>query len=105
MIPEFRFNRLWCCIFVAVVISCFCSVGVLHAAGEEADSGEVLQPGLSPPQSVIAMDTPRDGGLSITIQWESPSGDGEFSGYRIYRSDAPDGEFVLLGDVDAQTKR
>ncbi len=103
MIREFGFYRLWCGIFIAVLVSCSCKLCILKAAGQAADSAEVLQIGLSPPQSVIAMDTPRDGGLSITVRWESPSGDREFSGYRIYRSDTPDGEFELLSNVDAQT--
>jgi hypothetical protein len=67
------------------------------------DLEEVLPVELSPPQSVIAMDTPRDGGLSITVTWEAPGGDNQFLGYRVYRSDVKDGEYVLLGDVDDQT--
>jgi hypothetical protein len=56
---------------------------------------------LLPPQDVQAMDTPRDDGLSITVNWKRPPDEErDLLGYRIYRADSLYGEFKLVGQAD-----
>jgi hypothetical protein len=103
MMVKSRLRGFWCSVFIAgLVVSC-CGVGICQMADQLGDSVDVLQVELLPPRSVVAFDTPRDGGLAITVRWEAPDSDIPFLGYRVYRSDAMDGEYVLLGDVDDQT--
>ena len=60
---------------------------------------------LSPPTSVIAQDTPNDGGNSIDIRW-TPSGDdravaGSVTGYEVQRATSSGGPFEKVGKVAA----
>ncbi len=58
-----------------------------------------------PPASLQAFDTPHDNGHSITLSWElSPNdSDPNFLGYRILRSDSPEGPFEEKGFVPPGT--
>jgi len=57
------------------------------------------------PTEVSAMDTPFDGGGSITLSWKKSSDDGAGSndvlGYKIYRSTSPDGIFIQISTAAA----
>jgi hypothetical protein len=100
LIPSSRSLCRW---LVAGLISLLLShLGLCQEAHPAAiGSTENQKPALMPPEHVQAIDTPRDGGLSITIRWETPAkGDTRITGYRVYRSDAPDGKFVPVGNVD-----
>jgi len=82
---------------------------LLTAVGWGQDTAGVAAaaPGGSPPEppkNVRAFDTPYDNGHSITLTWESSASDTAgslFLGYRILRSDTPDGPFVDRGLVPA----
>jgi len=69
---------------------------------EEAVTDTVVQAGNppGPPVNVQAFDTPNDNGHSITLTWELSPDDGQpgFLGYRILRSDSPDGPFEARGE-------
>jgi hypothetical protein len=90
---------------LALPVSLFPLVGFGQATPPETNkSVETQKSVLSPPERVQAMDTPRDGGLSITVRWQIPAGGNtDAIGYRIYRSDSPEGKFVPVGEVDKTT--
>jgi hypothetical protein len=92
-------NR-WC-ILAASCLFFFCLGIRVFAQMAETKEGVSEPPILAPPRDVRAVDTPRDGGLSITVQWEPPSGDvSGILGYRIYRSESLSRGFELVGEVD-----
>lgn len=99
-----RFTRLSmpkACVAFCLVLSAFSGSPAEPIIGGQEGAGVRA---LLPPEDVQAMDTPRDGGLSLTIRWQRPTGEEEgFSGYRIYRSDSAGGEFRLVGEVDRNT--
>jgi hypothetical protein len=63
----------------------------------------------SPPQSVIARDTPSDRGENITVAWQLPPEDtgagGPVLGYRILRSLSPAGPFEAVGQASPGAAR
>lgn len=80
----------------------------LSGWGQESDLPDsAAQEGIppDPPANFQAFDTPHDNGHSITLSWElSPDdSDPNFLGYRILRSDSPEGPFEEKGFVTPGT--
>ena len=77
-------------------------------SGESVDSALItpetssLYSDLTPgsPEGVMAEDRPNDPGNAINVEWSLAPGDNDelrlVSGYLIYRSDSPDGDFNLV---------
>jgi hypothetical protein len=61
----------------------------------------------APPTNVKAVDTPNDNGHSITLTWDRSADDStgrnNVIGYRVWRSDTPEGPFVDRGLVPSGT--
>jgi len=53
----------------------------------------------SPPSQLQAFDTPNDEGHSITLKWERPQENESVKSYEIYRSEALEGDYVMVGSV------
>ena len=91
-------------VFALVGFFVLAAVGWLFGQQSEVGAGEVVLQSLPPPENVEAVDTPRDGGLSMTIRWQlADSGMTGVLGYRIYRSESEDGDFIMVGEVDGET--
>jgi hypothetical protein len=72
----------------------------LTAAPPPESQQDTTARSLLPPQDVQSKDTPRDDGLSITVNWKQPPDEEKnFLGYKIYRSDSLHGEFKLVGQA------
>jgi hypothetical protein len=92
---------------VIAVIMLFLSFAVAMAqetetAAEAPDSMSVDTTGSPPPEPVItgAADFPNDNGHALTLKFEVPSGDMSLiSGFQVWRSDSPDGEYTLRGKL------
>ncbi len=54
---------------------------------------------ISPPQKIRTNDTPNDAGGSITVEWAPSAEDSLLSGYEIWRSEARDTGFAMVGYV------
>ena len=85
---------------LALALLLFAAVGYAQE-GAVADSVMTAAP-IAPPTNVRAMDTPYDNGHSITLQWDLSADDNgdknsRVLGYRVLRSDSPDGPFVDRG--------
>jgi len=81
----------------ALALACFAALGILAASAQ------------SPPDSVVARDTPSDRGENITIDWRLPPEDtgagGPVLGYRILRSLSPTGPFEPIGQASPGATR
>lgn len=96
-----QFSMPKACAALCLVLSAFSGSLAEPILGDQQAAGVRA---LLPPRDVQAMDTPRDGGLSLTIRWQPPSGEeAGLLGYRIYRADSPNWEFRLVGQVDRNT--
>jgi hypothetical protein len=83
---------------LALAVACWLALGLLAVACAQ-----------SPPQSVVARDTPSDRGENITVAWQLPPEDtaagGPVLGYRILRSLSPTGPFEAVGQASPGATR
>jgi hypothetical protein len=64
---------------------------------------EMMAPPPGAPTDVVAKDMPNDPGRGILVNWSTAPGDNELFhqvlNYLVYRSDTPDGKFMLLSKI------
>ncbi len=79
---------------------------VRESPAQESGEGETPTPmeeiPVLPAQDVVARDAPSDEGGQILVTWVEPEGAGELGlVYEVLRSETPDGEFEVVGELEA----